>query len=507
MMPLATLPVFFKLAGQRVVVVGGSEAAAWKAELLAAAGATVTAIDPRPCPELEALAAAPSAGKIVLQRRAWLPLDFSGATFVVGAADDEIEAAQIYAAACEAGVPLNVIDKPAYCAFQFGAVVNRSPLVIGISTDGGAPVFAQAIRSRIEALLPSGFAQWAQAAKDWREGLAHLSMSVRRRFWERFSDMAFARPDTVPDADGRSQLLSDALDTEGREPGHVALVGAGPGNPELMTLKAVRALRSADIILFDDLVAPGILDFARREAKRMLVGKTGGRPSCKQDEINALMVSLAKAGKRVVRLKGGDPMIFGRANEEIGALREAGIDFEIVPGISAAQGAAASLQISLTDRGGARRLQLVTGHASDGRLPDDLDFSALADPGATTAVYMPLGTLPSLVERLTAAGVEHQRPAIAIFNATRADELVVAGTIATISDDVERRRTAGPCVLLIGNALSSANAGAKTDPGTGQGSPLGSTPRPRLHLRDRHRPVAPALRGADQAARPGRQSR
>jgi uroporphyrin-III C-methyltransferase/precorrin-2 dehydrogenase/sirohydrochlorin ferrochelatase len=219
------------------------------------------------------------------------------------------------------------------------------------------------------------------------------------------------------------------------------------------------------------------------------------------------MVSLAKAGKRVVRLKGGDPMIFGRANEEIGALREAGIDFEIIPGISAAQGAAASLQVSLTDRGGARRLQLVTGHASNGTLPDDLDLAALADPGSTTAVYMPLGTLPSLVERLTAAGVEHQRPAIAIFNATRADELVVAGTIATISDDVERRRAAGPCVLLVGNALGAADAGAKIDPSTGQGAPLGSTPRPRLHLRDRHRPVAPALRGADQAARPGRQSR
>ena len=507
MMPLATLPVFFKLAGQRVVVAGGTEAAAWKAELLAAAGAIVIAIDPRPCPELEALAAEPSAGKIVLRRRAWLSSDFSGVTFVVGAAADEIEAARIYNAAREAGVPVNVIDKPAYCTFQFGAVVNRSPLVIGISTDGGAPVFAQAIRSRIEALLPFGFAQWAQAAKDWRDDLAHLSLSVRRRFWERFSDRALARPNAVPDADDRGQLLSGALDTGRREPGYVALVGAGPGNPELMTLKAVRALRSADIILFDDLVAPGILDFARREAKRMLVGKTGGRPSCKQNEINALMVSLAKAGKRVVRLKGGDPMIFGRANEEIGALREAGIDFEIIPGISAAQGAAASLQVSLTDRGSARRLQLVTGHASNGRLPDDLDLAALADPGATTAVYMPLGTLPSLLERMTAAGVEHQRPAIAIFNATRADELVVAGTIATISDDIERRRTAGPCVLLVGNALGAAGAGAKTDPSTGQGSPLGSTPRPPLHSRFRHRPVAPELHGADQVVRPDRQSR
>jgi uroporphyrin-III C-methyltransferase/precorrin-2 dehydrogenase/sirohydrochlorin ferrochelatase len=463
MMPLATLPVFFKLAGQRVVLAGGNEAAAWKAELVAAAGATVIVIDPQPCLEFEALAADPPAGKIIIERRAWLPSDFAGAMFVIGAADDEKEAARIYVAARDGGVPVNVIDKPGYCTFQFGAVVNRSPLVIGISTDGGAPIFAQVIRSRIEALLPSGFAPWAQVAKDWRDGLTQFGASVRRRFWEQFSDLALAKPSSGPRLEDRDALLRSAAMAGKDAQGHVALVGAGPGNPELMTLKGLRALRSADIILFDDLVAPEILDFARREAKRMLVGKTGGRPSCKQDDINGLMISLAKAGKRVVRLKGGDPSIFGRANEEIAALRAAGIAFEIIPGITAAQGAAASLEISLTDRGSARRFQLVTGHASDGNLPEDLDLQALADRGATTAVYMPLGTLPSLTKRLMAAGVEHQRPAMAIFNATRADELAVAGTIATISDDVEHRRVAGPCVLLIGNALRTANVGTKTN--------------------------------------------
>jgi uroporphyrin-III C-methyltransferase/precorrin-2 dehydrogenase/sirohydrochlorin ferrochelatase len=463
MMPLATLPVFFKLAGQRVVLAGGTEAAAWKAELVAAAGATVIVIDPQPCLEFEALAADPPAGKIIIERRAWLPSDFAGAMFVIGAADDEKEAARIYVAARDGGVPVNVIDKPGYCTFQFGAVVNRSPLVIGISTDGGAPIFAQVIRSRIEALLPSGFAPWAQVAKDWRDGLTQFGASVRRRFWEQFSDLALAKPSSGPRLEDRDALLRSAAMAGKDAQGHVALVGAGPGNPELMTLKGLRALRSADIILFDDLVAPEILDFARREAKRMLVGKTGDRPSCKQDDINSLMISLAKAGKRVVRLKGGDPLIFGRANEEIAALRAAGIAFEVIPGITAAQGAAASLEVSLTDRGRARRFQLVTGHASNGNLPEDLDLQALADTGATTAVYMPLGTLPSLVKGLMAAGVEHQRPAMAIFNATRADELAVAGTIATISDDVEHRRVAGPCVLLIGNALRTANVGTKTN--------------------------------------------
>jgi uroporphyrin-III C-methyltransferase / precorrin-2 dehydrogenase / sirohydrochlorin ferrochelatase len=454
MQPMASLPVFFKLAGARVVIAGGSDAAVWKAELIAAAGATVIAVDPQPCAELEALAVDPPAGRIVLERRAWSPADLIGAALVIGATDDEAEAARIFAAARAAGVPVNVIDKPAFCTFQLGAVVNRSPLVVGISTDGGAPVFAQAVRSRIEALLPFGFARWAQAAKDWRAAVSRLGSAARRRFWQRFSDLALVSPDARPEARTLDRLLAAASgEADQAARGHVALVGAGPGNPELLTLKGLRALRGADIILFDDLVAPEILDFARREAKRMLVGKSGGRPSCKQDEINRLMIDLARSGKRVVRLKGGDPMIFGRANEEIAALRRAGIALEIVPGISAAQGAAASIEASLTERKGARRLQFVTGHSEQGRLPEDLDLGALVDPGATTAVYMPLGTLHDLTARLLAAGAEPQRPATAVFNATRADERIVVGSVATIAEDVSRHAIEGPCLLLIGNVL------------------------------------------------------
>ncbi len=453
MAPLATLPIFFKLAGRPVIVAGGSEAAAWKAELLAASGAIVAVIDPQPCAQLEFLQSDPPGGAIYLERRQWLERDFVGAALVVGAAADEAEAARIYGAARSAGVPVNVIDRPAYCTFQFGAVVNRSPLVIGISTDGGAPVFAQAIRSRIEALLPTGFSRWAQAAKEWRHGLGKLSTSVRRRFWELFSDMALAQPGKIPDAGDRARLLASAVQGADNGRGLVSLVGAGPGNPELLTLRAVRALRSADVILFDDLVAPEILDFARREAKHMLVGKTGRKPSCKQDEINTLMVDLAKKGKRVVRLKGGDPLIFGRASEEMCALRAAGIEFEVVPGISAVQGAAASLAISLTDRNNARRLQLVRGHASNGKLPEDLDVNALAEAGVTTVVYMPLGTWSALSRRLIEVGADPVRPVAAIFNATRANEVVIAGTIASIGENVERYGLSGPCIFLIGNVL------------------------------------------------------
>lgn len=454
---LATLPLFFMLDGRRAVVVGGNEAAAWKAELLSAAGATVEVWVPDPCAEMAALAADPPGGAVDLVGQSWTAECFAGSALVIAAVEDDAEAARIFDAAHACGVPVNVIDRPAYCTFQFGAIVNRSPLVVGISTAGAAPVFGQAIRSRIEALLPTSFKWWAAAAKRWRGDLGKLDLGVpeRRHFWERFTALALAAPDRRPTAEDRETLLAQGRDDDqGRSPaGHVTLVGAGPGNPELLTLRAVRALRSADVILFDDLVAPEILDFARREASRMLVGKTGYGPSCKQDDINALMVGLAKSGKRVVRLKAGDPMIFARAGEEIAALERANIPVEIVPGITAAQGAAASLKVSLTQRTSARRVQFITGHSHRGRLPEDLDLAALCDPGATTAVYMPLGTLRDLATRLIAEGIDPSRPVTAVFNATRADQHIVAATAETIADRIDAQEIVGPCVVLIGEAL------------------------------------------------------
>ena len=233
-------------------------------------------------------------------------------------------------------------------------------------------------------------------------------------------------------------------------------MGAGPGDPELLTLRAVRAMQSADVILFDDLVSPQVLDFARREAKKMLVGKAGHGPACKQSDINALMVSLARNGKRVVRLKGGDPMIFGRASEEIEALAAAGIPVDIVPGVTAAQGAAAAIGVSLTERGYARRMQFVTGHAHNGALPDDLDLAALCDPKATTAVYMPLGTLADLMDRLLQAGIDSDRPVAAVFNATRPGQQSIAGTVATIVQCIEAAQVEGTCVLLMGEVLKKS---------------------------------------------------
>lgn len=459
---LATLPLFFPLRRRRVVVIGGTEAAAWKAELLSAASATVEVWARDTCLEMEALAADPPGGSVAINRRAWTPACFAGAAIVVADAEDHAESASIFAAACHAGLPVNVIDRPEFCTFQFGSIVNRSPLVVGISTGGAAPVFGQTIRSRIEALLPAGFARWAAAARQWRGEVTKLGLSSasRRRFWERFADLALRAPDRAPSSDDRDALIEFASGRADRaaSTGHVTLVGAGPGNPELLTLKALRALRSADVILFDDLVAPEILDFARREAKRMLVGKTGYAPSCRQDDINALMVGLARSGKRVVRLKAGDPLIFGRAGEEVAALERAGIPVEIVPGITAAQGAAAGLRRSLTHRSGARRLQFITGHARGSRLPEDIDMASLADPHTTTAVYMPLGTLEQLVRRLQNAGADPGRPVSAVVNATRNDEHRVSGTLETICAQVRHLRGKGPCLLLIETSCCNADA-------------------------------------------------
>jgi uroporphyrin-III C-methyltransferase/precorrin-2 dehydrogenase/sirohydrochlorin ferrochelatase len=237
--------------------------------------------------------------------------------------------------------------------------------------------------------------------------------------------------------------------------GRLTLVGAGPGDPELMTLKAVRALASADVILFDNLVAPEILDFARREARTMLVGKSGHGPSCRQDDINALMVRLAKAGKHVVRLKGGDPMVFGRAGEEISACRAAGIPVEVIPGVTAAQGAAARLCASLTHRDHARRLQYVTGHDRSGALPD-LEWTSLADPFVTTVVYMPTRTLAALAAKAIEAGLDPATPAVAVARATRPDEEVIAATIATLPALVASRSPPRPVLVMIGRALAAA---------------------------------------------------
>ncbi len=458
---LARLPVFFALEGKRALVAASGIGAAWKVELLAAAGARVDVYAPKAGADLLELADDATLGpKIEIHARNWCEEDFAGAVMAVGTFRTDEAAEEFAVAARRCGVPVNVIDKPAFCDFAFGSIVNRSPLVIGISTDGAAPVFGQAIRAKLEAMLPTGFAFWAEAARQWRgllQSASGLSFSARRRFWQLFTARALMEPDRRPEAGDYGSLLRE-LQSEGAsvEQGSVTLVGAGPGDPELLTLRAVRALQSADVILIDDLVSAGVLDFARREAKKMLVGKTGGGPACKQQEINELMVSLALKGKRVVRLKGGDPMIFGRGGEELDACRRAGIRTEVVPGVTAAQGAAARLQISLTQRQHARRLQYVTGHAANGRLPDDIDWRSIADPAAVTAVYMPSRTFGEFSRAAEREGLSPETPAIAIWNATRPQQSVLRATLRNLRETLPARTETGPLLILIGQALSSA---------------------------------------------------
>src|SRR5262249_11511390 len=339
MQALARLPIFLALTGKRAMIAGDGAPVAWKAELLSAAGADVAVFAERPCEELRAVATQAARAAIVLHQRAWRIEDFTGAAVAVGGFDDEAEGERFPRPPRAARGPVHVVDRPPHCGFSFGAIVNRSPLVIGISTDGAAPVFGQAIRARLEAIIPRGFAAWADAARRWRKTVQSLglSSSARRRFWQAFAGFAMNNPQREPASSDFDAFLSSAKDqVTAAGTGSVTLVGAGPGDPELLTLRAVRALQSADVILIDDHLSPEMLDFARREAQAVLVGKTG--PSCRENEVAALMITLAKAGGRVVRLEGGGSPIFGCAAEEIAACRGAGLAVEVVPGVPAGGG-------------------------------------------------------------------------------------------------------------------------------------------------------------------------
>ena len=433
--PLATLPVFLNLAGKRVVIVGGSAAAAWKLELVAASGATVELFASDLDREMErVLAGAWYDSAIHHHARSWSLADLTGAALAIADIDDEAEAKAFACAARSQGVPVNVIDKPAYCQFQFGSIVNRSPVVVGISTAGAAPILAQAIRQRVEALLPAALASWgALAARVRRRVMERLPKGpLRRRFWEAFAERALRDPFTRRGEQDLELLLSGAAEgANSTLDGHVSLVGAGPGDAELLTVKAVRALQSADVILYDDLVSDDVLELARREARRVKVGKRGRRDSCAQDDINSLMIGLARLGKRVVRLKSGDPMIFGRAGEEIAELEAAGIPVDVVPGVTAALAAAARLGVSLTHRDCAQSVRFVTGHARSGELPD-LDWAGLADSQSTLVFYMGGRTASAIAGRLLASGLAATTPVTVLAGLSRPDEQCWRGCLSEL---------------------------------------------------------------------------
>ncbi|MBQ0822710.1 uroporphyrinogen-III C-methyltransferase [Microvirga sp. HBU67558] len=455
---LPKLPLFVDLAGRSILVVGGSDGIAWKAELLAAAGGTVRIVAENPSPELRSVVRNDPT-RLTLMRRSWREADLAGVSVAIADIEDRQDAANFAEAARRHGALVNVVDKPAFCDFQFGTIVNRAPVVVSISTDGAAPILGQAIRRRIEAVLPPSLGAWAQAAKVFRDRLRDIipSKPGRRRFWEQFVDVAFANGSQ--DRNRTLDRLARELGEEGSErrgPGEVVIVGAGPGDPELLTLKAMRELQAADVIVYDRLVTPAILELARREARRVHVGKEGHGASCRQDDINALIVDLALAGERVVRLKGGDPAIFGRTGEEVAACREAGVPVRVVPGITTASAAAASLNASLTHRDHAQRVQFITAHDRHGDLPESLNLAALADPLATTVVYMGRRTASKLATRMVESGLPSDTPVVAISNVSRDDQDSVHSTIGNVARGIDLPED-GPLIIAIGASVAAPN--------------------------------------------------
>ncbi len=457
---LAKLPVFWGLEGKRVVLAGGSDGAAWKAELLLACGAELHLY----CEESELsesfatlVAKSPM---LIWHDRSWGADIFKGAELALADCETDEEAERFYHAARAAGIPVNVIDKPEFCQFQFGSIVNRSPVVVSISTDGAAPILAQAIRRRIETLLPLALKDWGALAQTIRErvNLRLVPGPARRSFWEKFVDRAFTER---MDEGSEERLLAD-IGTQARRVGSraglVTLVGAGPGDAELLTLKAVRALQAADVILFDDLVSAEVLELARREAKRMLVGKRGGRESCRQEDINEMMIRLAKAGKRVVRLKSGDPMIFGRAGEEIAALEAENIPVEVVPGITAASAMASRLGVSLTHRDHAQSVRFITGHSRQGKLPENIDWQSLSNPSVTTVFYMGGRTAGDIQSCLLAQGMPASTPVVVMISVSRANEQRWCGSLAQLAAAVERLGVNEPVLIGIGDTFHTASA-------------------------------------------------
>ncbi|MEQ8816373.1 MAG: siroheme synthase CysG [Thalassobaculum sp.] len=454
---LALLPLFVDLDGRAALVAGDGPAAAWKAELLAAAGAEVRVAAPAPGPELtRLLAAGAAAGRLLHLPRPWLPGDLDGTAVAVADAADGDEARRFADAARAAGVPCNVIDRPAFGTFQFGSVVNRSPVVVAIATKGAAPILAQAIRRRIETLLPPSLSDWAALAARMRCAVMDRLApgAARRAFWEALSERAFGPAPTAHDEAALATFLAPHAAPGGR----VTLVGAGPGDPGLLTLNAVRALQSADVVLFDALVSDAVLELARREARRMLVGKRGGRDSCRQEDINDLMVKLARQGRHVVRLKAGDPSVFGRAGEELERLAVEGIPATVVPGITAASAMAASLGVSLTHRDSARAVRFVTGHTRDGNLPDDVDWNRIAEPATTTVFYMGARTAAAIRDRLLAAGMARDTPAVAVGAVSRPDERRWTGPLGELADGVAAMSPGHPVLIGVGDVWRAVRA-------------------------------------------------
>jgi uroporphyrin-III C-methyltransferase/precorrin-2 dehydrogenase/sirohydrochlorin ferrochelatase len=453
------LPVFLDLHTGPVLLVGAGDLARAKLRLLAAAGARVRWYVTDGNHDVSGLEAADAAG-IELACGDPLAADLSGVIAILCAGADEIGIA-MSARAKAVGLPVNVMDDLAHSTFIFPAIVDRGDVVVAVGTGGASPVVARRVRERIEAVLPARIGDLASFIGRWRKTIHGRipEFPLRRRFWERVVDGPIGALVLAGRGDEAEAALKDIPDPKafagasasGQAEGRVTLVGAGPGDPDLLTIKALRALQDADVVFYDELVSPEILDRARRDASRVPVGRRVGKPGIGQDAINKLLIEAAKSGQRAVRLKGGDPFVFGRGGEEIEALREAGIAYSVVPGITAGLGASAQFEVPLTFRHEALRITFLTAHKA--RDAESVDWSTLTDEKMTVVVYMGMTAAPSVRAGLLAAGRSPQTPVGVFARVTRPQAQAAVGTLDELPDLIERI-DGGPAILIIGDVVA-----------------------------------------------------
>ena len=446
------LPIFLDIRGEPCLVVGGGEVAARKSALLLRAGARVTVLAPRLSAAFDAdLAAA----RIAHRAASFRDEDLEGVAVAIAATGDDAVNRAVAAAARARRIPVNVVDQPALCSFILPSIIERAPLIVAVSSGGASPVLARLLRARLESLIPAGYGRLAALAGAFRDRVkARLRPPQRRRFWERvlqgpIAELVFSGRD----AEARKALQEALDDTRlAFSGGEVSLVGAGPGDPDLLTFRALRLMQQADVVVYDRLVSRPVLDLVRLEAERIYAGKERAKHALPQEDINHLLVRLAREGKRVVRLKGGDPFIFGRGGEEIDTLAAEGIPFQVVPGITAAAGCASYAGIPLTHRDYAQSVVFVTGHMQDGGM--DLNWKALAQPRQTIVFYMGLVGIEVLCRELAAHGLPAATPAALIQQGTTPQQRVLTGTLATLPGIVRQSSVKAPTLIIIGDVVT-----------------------------------------------------
>lgn len=452
------LPIFLPLQGKTAVIVGGSALAVRKLRLVLKSAAAVRVVAPAPDTEMTRLADNP---RITLIRRPFRDEDLQDAAVVFAATGDEQTDSAVSRAAIRAGVPVNAVDRPEISTFTMGSIIDRAPVVIGISTDGSAPVLARRIKTLIEAAVPERLGRVASFAARFRDTVKRLKPSERdrRAFWERFFDGQISELVLAgKEPQARAAMIADLNGVQSPQShGKVLLVGAGPGDPELLTIKAARALQEADVILYDRLVPEAVLEHARRDADRISVGKMAGGPSVPQEETNQLMLDLARAGKTVVRLKAGDPFVFGRGGEEQAWLEGHDIPVQIVPGITAAVGCAAEVGLPLTHRDHTQSVTFVTAHGKDGE--PGVNWQALADLNGTLAIYMGVRQAASTQAHLLEAGLSAATPVAITQSGTQPGQRLVRGQLGALTDLIGQYDITGPAIIYVGETAALGIAG------------------------------------------------